>query len=128
MKKKLIIVDDHRIIRDGLIAIFKRNRHFEVVADFDNETDLLRFMQTELPDIVLMDIHLVAANGIEIAQLVKQMYPGVKIIMHTMSDDNFNIEKSKQIGIEGYVLKSAGQKELERAIEIVSSGGTYYFG
>lgn len=126
MKKRLVIVDDHKIIRDGLIAIFKRNRHFEIVADFDNEEDLLNFLKGNLPDIILMDIHLTAANGIEIAKTVKQKYSDVKIIMHTMSDDNYNIEKAQMAGVEGYVLKSSGQKILESAIEIVANGGRYY--
>lgn len=126
MKKKLLIIDDHRIIRDGLKAIFKKNKNFLVVADFDNEEDLFNFLKSDECDIILMDIHLPSANGIELTRRVKHEYPNVKVIMHTMSDDSFNINESKQIGAEGYILKSSGQKDLEKALEIVSNGGIFY--
>jgi DNA-binding NarL/FixJ family response regulator len=126
MKKKLIIIDDHRIIRDGLKAIFKKNRNFEVIADFDNEGELLNFLTTNEADLILMDIHLNTGNGIEISRNVKSDYPSIRILMHTMSDDPYNIEEAKKIGCEGYVLKSSGQKDLEKALEIVSNGGIFY--
>jgi DNA-binding NarL/FixJ family response regulator len=126
MKKKLIIIDDHRIIRDGLRAIFKKNKQFEVVADFDNEEELFDFLLNSPVDIILMDIHLNSANGIELTRLVKKSYPGILVIMHTMSDDPYNIQEAKNIGAEGYVLKSSGQKDLERALETVVSGNSFY--
>ena len=126
MKKKLLIVDDHRIIRDGLKAIFKKNTKFQVVADFDNEEDLLKFLKSNVCDVILMDIHLNSANGVELTRRVKSEYPHVLVIMHTMSDDPYNIKESKAIGAEGYILKSSGQKDLEKALEIVSNGGVFY--
>jgi len=126
MKKKLIIIDDHRIIRDGLKAIFKKNKNFLVVADLDNEEDLFRFLKSEECDIILMDIHLNSTNGIELTRRVKMEYPNVLVIMHTMSDDPYNIKEAKSIGAEGYILKSSGQKDLEKALEIVSNGGIFY--
>lgn len=126
MKKKLIIIDDHRIIRDGLKAIFKRNKNFQVTGDFDNEEDLFRSLSNETCDLILMDIHLNSANGIELTRRVKNEYPLVKVIMHTMSDDPININEAKNIGAEGYILKSSGQKDLEKALDIVSNGGIFY--
>jgi two-component system response regulator DegU len=125
-KKKLIIIDDHRIIRDGLKAIFKRNKNFEVMADFDNEGQLLSFLRTNEADLILMDIHLNTGNGIDISRNVKNEFPQIKILMHTMSDDPYNIQEAKKIGCEGYILKSSGQKELENALDVVSNGGIYY--
>src|ERR1700741_5470840 len=81
MKKKLIIIDDHRIIRDGLKAIFKKNKNFLVVADFDNEEDLFNFLASGPCDLILMDIHLNSANGIDLTRRVKKEYPKVKVIM-----------------------------------------------
>jgi len=125
-KRKLIIIDDHRIIRDGLKAIFKRNKNFEVVADFDNEEQLLNFLRINDAELILMDIHLNTGNGIEISRNVKTEFPHVRILMHTMSDDPYNINEAKKIGCEGYVLKSSGQKELENALDVVSNGGIFY--
>jgi two-component system response regulator DegU len=126
MKSKLIIIDDHRIIRDGLKAIFKKNKQFEVVADFDNETELFQYLESNPVEIILMDIHLPSANGIELTRRVKSEYPAIKVIMHTMSDDPYNISQAQKMGAEGYVLKSSGQKDLEKALECVSAGGIFY--
>jgi two-component system, NarL family, response regulator DegU len=126
MKKKLIIIDDHRIIRDGLRAIFKRNKNFEVIGDFDNEEQLLNFLRSNDTDLILMDIHLNTGNGIDISRKVKTEYPNIRILMHTMSDDPHNIQQAKKIGCEGYVLKSSGQKELENALDVVGNGGIFY--
>ena len=125
-KKKLIIIDDHRIIRDGLKAIFKRNKNFEVVADFDNEYELLNFLRQNETDLILMDIHLNTGNGVDISRNVKIEFPAIRILMHTMSDDPYNIQEAKKIGCEGYVLKSSGQKDLEKALDVVANGGIFY--
>ena len=126
MKRKLLIIDDHRIIRDGLKAIFKKNKNYEIVADFDNEEELFAFLSSSQVDIILMDIHLNDTNGIELTRRAKKEYPQIKVVMHTMSDDTHNIDEAKKIGAEGYVLKSAGQKELEEALNKVSEGEIYY--
>ena len=126
MKKRLLIVDDHRIIRDGLKAIFKKNKNFQVVGDIDNEEDLFSFLKLEPCDLILMDIHLNSANGIDLTRRVKKEHPEIKVLMHTMSDDPVNINEAKAIGAEGYILKSSGQKDLEKALEIVSNGGIFY--
>ncbi len=126
MKKKIIVIDDHQIIRDGLNAIFKTNKHYEVIADFDNEEDLFNFLKTNTPDLILMDLHLNSANGLELTRRSKMEYPEVKVIMHTMSDNMYNIEEARKIGAEGYVLKSGGQKKLEDALNKVSAGEKHY--
>lgn len=126
MKKKLIIIDDHQIMREGLKAIFGKNERYEIVADFDNEEELFEYLKSNPVDIILMDLHLGSTDGIELTRRSKKEFPLVKVIMHTMSDDPYNIEVAKNIGAEGYVLKSGGQKKLEEALEIVSAGGKYY--
>jgi len=97
-----------------------------IVADFDNGDDLFGYLRQNPVDIILMDIHLPASNGLDLAERVKESFPDVKVIMHTMSEDNLNKEKAKVIGAEGYVLKNYGQKELEKALEMVSEGSSYY--
>lgn len=126
MRIKIIVIDDHKIIRDGLNAIFKRSKHFEVVADFDNEDDLFKFLKSNSTDLILMDLHLNSANGLELTKRSKLEYPNIKVIMHTMSDSSFNVQKAMEIGAEGYVLKSGGQEKLEDALNKVAAGEKYY--
>jgi NarL family two-component system response regulator YdfI len=126
MKKKIIIVDDHLIIREGLKAIFKRSDYFEMVADFDNEEELLAYLNQETADVILMDIHLHNVSGIEIAKKTKLQFPGIKIIMHTMTNEPYVISQSKLNGADGFVLKSAGQAALENAIHNVYRYGANY--
>jgi DNA-binding NarL/FixJ family response regulator len=117
MKKKIIIIDDHQIICDGLKAIFKKSDQYEVIADFDNELALFAFLGEEQADIILMDIDLPTGNGIDITRKAKMQYPAIKIIMHTMSNEPYTILLAKQSGADGYVLKYEGQKALELAME-----------
>lgn len=124
--QKLVIVDDHKIMREGLKALFIRNRDFTIVADMDNGADLFAYLDNNPVDIVLMDIHLPTASGLELAEQVKLNYPTVKVIMHTMSEDEVNMRHARRIHADGYVLKSSGHKELEQALQAVSEGKTFY--
>jgi DNA-binding NarL/FixJ family response regulator len=126
MKKKIIIVDDHLLIREGLKAIFKRSDNFEMVADFDNEAALMNYLNHQTADVILMDINLQNASGIEIAKKTKSQFPAIKIIMHTMANEPYIIHQSKLNGADGFVLKSAGQVALENAIHNVYRHGTNY--
>lgn len=126
MKKKIIIIDDHAILREGLRLVLNRNNNFEVVADFDNERSLNEFLIENQVDIVLMDINLTGSNGIDIAHRTKQQFPDVKIIIHSLSSDGYNIERSKLSGADGYVIKCGGYKNLESAINQISVGQTYF--
>ncbi len=126
MKKRIIIIDDHKILRQGLKLILGRNHKYEVVADFDNEEDLFSYLNGGEADIILLDIHLEKSNGIDIAKKAKLSFPSVKIIMHTMSCESYYINETKKTGAEGYVLKSGGQYALEKAIDLIANGSQAY--
>jgi DNA-binding NarL/FixJ family response regulator len=123
---KLVVIDDHKIMRDGLKALFRRNPSFLIVADFDNGEQLFDYLEKNPVDVILMDIHLLTSNGLDIARQVKEHDRNIRIIMHTMSEDVHDIERARQIGAEGYVVKNYGQKELEKALEEVAGGAVYY--
>lgn len=126
-QKTIVVVDDHKIMRDGLKALFKRSLKFTIVADYDNEDDLFLFLEGNTVDVVLMDIHLPVSNGLDIAKKIKGLHPGIKVIMHTMSEDMHNVEVAKSFGAEGFVLKNFGQKELEKALDEITCGGGQYY-
>lgn len=126
MKKKIIIIDDHTILRQGLRLVLNKSDQFEVVADFDNENSLNHFLLNNAADIIILDIHLTGIDGIEIARQTKIKFPQIKIIMHSMLSEEYSVEESKRHGADGYVMKCSGYKTLETAINIIMAGGLYF--
>lgn len=122
----IIIVDDHIILRDGLKAIFSVTPKYNVVGDTGSEVQLFNLLEANEVDIILLDIHLINNYGLDLAVSIKNKYPAVKVLMHTMSADEYNIQKAHKIGADGYILKSSGQSELEKAIDMVYLGGKYF--
>lgn len=123
---KLVIVDDHRIIRDGLIALMKPHKEIEVVGDVESGEKLIDFLCEHEVDVILLDMHLPRKDGIEITQEVKAQFPKVKILIHTMSEIIEEIEAVVKKGANGYILKTAGSDELLSAIKLVAHGSSYF--
>lgn len=123
---KLVIVDDHKIIRDGLRAIIKADKEIEVVADVESGEDLMEYLAKAPADIILLDMHLPRKDGVEITKDLKAQHPKVKILIHTMSELIEEIESVVKLGVNGYILKTAGSEELITAIKLVSHGSSYF--
>lgn len=123
---KLVIVDDHKIIRDGLKAIIKSDSEIDVVADVESGDELMAFLKDGPTDIILLDMHLPRKDGIEITQELRALYPNIKILIHTMSEQIEEIEAVVKMGANGYILKTAGSDELITAIKLVSHGSSYF--
>lgn len=123
---KLIIVDDHKIIRDGLKALIKPHKEIEVVADMESGDQLLEYLKDNDADVILLDMHLPRKDGIEITKELKPQYPGIKILIHTMSELIEEIEAVVKMGANGYILKTAGSDELISAIKLVAHGSSYF--
>lgn len=125
-KKRILLVDDHRMILDGLQSLLDNDEHFEVTGTFTSAVDALNEIESYTPDFIITDISMPDMNGIEFTAEVKKKYPHIKIIALTMSGDAAMIEEMTAAGISGYVLKNTGRKELKEALEKVSSGEMYY--
>lgn len=123
---KLIIVDDHKIIRDGLKAIIKSDKDIDVIADTESGEDLMEVLKTLTADVVLLDMHLPLKDGIEITKELKAQYPSIKVLIHTMSELIEDIEMVVKMGANGYILKTAGSDELITAIKLVAHGDNYF--
>lgn len=123
---KLIIVDDHKIIREGMIAIFKSIPNITVVGDADSGEDLIERLEGIDVDVILLDMHMPIKNGIDVTREVKAKYPDIKILINTMSELPHEIEGAVAAGVDGYVLKTTGTDELVRAIWMVAQGEVYY--
>ncbi len=123
---KLVIVDDHKIIRDGLRAIIRPDKEIEVVADLESGDELMEYLAKNTADIILLDMHMPRKDGVDITREVKALYPKVKILIHTMSELIEEIEMVVKLGANGYILKTAGSDELITAIKLVAHGSSYF--
>ncbi|HZX73498.1 MAG TPA: response regulator transcription factor [Cyclobacteriaceae bacterium] len=122
---KTIIVDDHSIVRAGLIKILREERDIEVLAEADGYGQLMDCLKTVFPDVVLLDISMPGRNGLEIAKELKQFNPEIKTLMLSMHpEERFSVRAIKA-GALGYVSKESAADELVRAIRQVYNGGKY---
>uniref|UniRef100_UPI0032178D81 response regulator transcription factor n=1 Tax=uncultured Draconibacterium sp. TaxID=1573823 RepID=UPI0032178D81 len=122
----IIIVDDHKIFRDGLLLLLGNFDFVTVVGEASNGEDFLSLLETTIPDIVLMDINMPKMNGIEASKIALQKYPEIKIIALTSFADDEYIEQMISAGVEGYMLKRSDIEDFEKAILKVSGGGSYF--
>ena len=125
-KTSIIIVDDHKIFRDGLILLLDNFDFVKVVGQAANGVEFLSLIENLAPDIVLMDINMPKMNGIEATKKALQGYPELKIIALTTFADDEYIEQMISAGVEGYMLKRSDIEDFEIAIKKVAQGGSYF--
>lgn len=123
---KVLLVDDHKIVRDGIKLMLKSQAGIDVVAETDDGKKVIELIEHTPADVIVMDINMPEINGIQAAKMVKKEYPDIKILALTMSSDDTHIRQMVQAGASGYIMKSAGRDELTEAIQDVM-GGKHYF-
>ncbi|MBX2950854.1 MAG: response regulator transcription factor [Leadbetterella sp.] len=121
---KIVIADDHQMFSDAVKDLLAARGY--LVTQEKNPGNLVYRLQKERPQLLLLDIRFPDANGLELAGVVKSMFPAVKIIMVTMYNELRMIRLSQQVGADGYVLKDSPPQILFEAIEEILSGGRYY--
>jgi len=124
MKIKVAIFEDNRSLLDGLAAMIGGTVGFECVGAFPNCNNLLKNVSAAKPDVILMDIELPGINGIEAVGMIKDEFPGIKILMETIFDDDEKIFSSICAGAEGYILKHTSPAEIMEAIKEIHEGGS----
>ena len=123
MKKiRIVIVDDHVLVRLGLMTLINDQANMEVVGEASNATDALREVERLQPDVVLMDIRMPGEGGIEATRQVMKQFPKSKVIILTSYSDDELVLRAIQAGAAGYVLKQADNEELLRAIAAAARG------
>jgi DNA-binding NarL/FixJ family response regulator len=123
---KIALVDDHEFFRNGLALAIKRIKFTNLAFEANNGIDFLE-KQSRIPaDIVLMDIKMHQMGGYETVLEARQRFPGLKIIILTMFDDEENIKRFIDAGVEGYLLKNIDYQDLEFALKAVIEGQNYY--
>jgi DNA-binding NarL/FixJ family response regulator len=120
---KTIIVDDHPVVRFGVKQMLGATDNIEVVAEMDDVDDLIRVLEETGADIVLLDLELERTHGVDALRLVRENAPDTKVIIYTSHDEEDRIVQAAELGVDGYLLKGCGQRELVNAIQSVSAGG-----
>jgi DNA-binding NarL/FixJ family response regulator len=121
---KVAIFEDNRSLREGLAVMIGGTPGFNCVGAFPNCNNLLKNISQANPDVVLMDIEMPGINGIEAVGIIKEEYPGIKILMETIFDDDEKIFNSICAGAEGYILKHTSPAEIMEAIKEIHEGGS----
>ena len=123
---KVLLVDDHLLVLDGLQARLELEEYIEVIGTANNGLDALNKAKILKPDVVLMDVTMPVLNGLEATKRFQTEQPGTKILVLSMHNEKEYILSLIQSGANGYVLKDVSSEELVLAIETVYQGGTYF--
>ena len=123
---RVIIADDHKIIRVGLRGLLEREKDIEVTGEAESAEEVLNLMASKPTDVVLMDIDLGDTDGISATRKIKEVYPLIHVLGLTMHEEPDYIIKMLEAGASGYLLKNAGREELLSAIHAVAKGDSYF--
>ncbi len=125
-KIKIAIADDYKIFREGLKVGLSSDDALQVMMEADNGEDLLKGLEIDTPDVILMDLKMPVMDGMEATKEVRKKYPSVKVLVVSMYDDDKFIIHLMENGANGYLLKNTEPDEIRRSIYAVHENG-YYF-
>jgi DNA-binding NarL/FixJ family response regulator len=123
---KVLIADDHKIIRVGLQGILQKTPDVEVVGEAEDGPQVLEILGKTITDVVLMDIDMGRTNGIDTTRKVKEAFPDVRVLALTIHEEQDHIIQMLEAGASGYLLKNTGTEELLAALRAVVKGDSYY--
>ncbi len=125
MSIRILLVDDHRIIRQGLRALLEKESDMEVAGEACSGRDAIQFAREISPDVIVLDIAMPDMNGIDAARLILADNPGCRILVLSMLGDKRLIIEMFSVGVKGYLMKDCAAEELVRAIRIVNGNEVY---
>ena len=124
---RVIVVDDHIVLRDALSNLINSFSEFDVIATADNGKDLIeKITGGNVPDLIILDLNMPVMDGYETAEWLQQNKPGVKIVVLTMFDSEIPLIRLLQIGVRGFLKKDIHPKELHTALLAIAENGYYY--
>jgi len=125
-KTKILIVDDHLVVIEGIRSALKAYPEFEVVGEAVDGLESIKFVKSLVPDIVIMDISMPNLNGIEATKKIKEFNPEISIVIYSMYANKEYVVDLFKAGVSGYVLKDDPLSDLIFALQAVKGGGTYF--
>jgi DNA-binding NarL/FixJ family response regulator len=121
----IVLADDHTLVRAGIRALLEKLSGVEVIGEASDGREVLNLVKTQRPEVVLMDIAMPGLNGLESAERMVRDFPGVRIIILTMHDNEEYVLRALKAGVAGYLLKKSATAELETALHQVLRGEIY---
>lgn len=121
----IILIDDHKLFREGIKKILDFEPNLRVIAEGNDGNDAIRLMEEHDPDIILMDINMPEMNGVEATSKLIEQYPDAHVIILSIHDDESYVTHALKTGARGYLLKEMDSNSLIEAIHVVHSGGSY---
>lgn len=125
-KIKLLIADDHAIVRDGIVSLLQTEPSFVIAGVAATGKEVMELLQKKEIDVCLLDINMPELDGMQTARQIREKKPGIKIIMLTTYNDREIISELVHIGVAGYLLKNSDKQELVEAVHKVMKGRHYF--
>jgi DNA-binding NarL/FixJ family response regulator len=126
MKKiTVVIVDDHRLIREMWATMLTSNSEYEITGESGGLDEAIEMIKIKKPDLVLLDINLSQGSGLDAMPLIRKFSPGTKIVAVSMHNQPAYVKKMMQLGAKAYVTKNSSHEEMFKALELVMEGGVY---
>jgi len=125
-KLRILLADDHTVMRSGLRALLERQQNYEVVGEADNGREAVSLCASLLPDIVIMDVGMPLLNGVEATKALLKQSPSTGVVMLSMHSDEVYVMRSLQAGARAYLLKDSAAPDLISAIDAVSHGKSFF--
>jgi len=123
---RVVVADDHQIVRDGLNALLGALDGIEVVGLASDGVDAIHLVDQTAPDVVVMDIQMPRLDGLEATRRITGRHPGVRVVMLTMNEDDETVLAAIRGGASGYLLKGSGAEEVQHAIRAAAGGGMVF--
>ncbi len=125
-KIKVLLVDDHQMLLDGIKALLVFEKEFEIVAELTKGEDVLEILKDQKVDIVITDINMPGMDGLTLTKKIKESFPEIKILALSMFSEHHTITEMINAGVSGYVLKNTGKQELIFAIQRIVAGNLFF--
>lgn len=124
-KERIFVVDDHPVFREGLVRVLNQEKDLEVVGEAENALEALKAVARLRPDLVIVDISLDGANGLDLSRSLRQHIPTIRILVLSMHKETLHAERALRSGANGYIMKRESGRQLLQAVRQVLGGQTY---
>lgn len=125
---RVVLADDHVFVRDGIKSLLENETNIAVVGEGTDGLEVLTVVETEKPDLLIVDIRMPNLTGIEVVEKLRSLNNPIKIIMLSMHESEEYVLKSIKAGADGYLLKGSSKEEFLKALHTVANGGKYFSG